>query len=142
MKAKAERGWGDEKGRPGTPKMVCGCWRSKHTETHDSTGQKRTGTGEDDVYLGLSGVSPSPNSCVEAVMPAMSVCGDGAFEDERAHLTLWDPLDYSPPGKNAGVGCHLLLQGIFPTPGLNPHLPALQADSLPQGHQESPSGDN
>ena len=53
----------------------------------------------------------------EAVMPAMSVCGDGAFEDERAQsfLTLLDPLDYSPPGKNAGVGCHLLLQGIFPT---------------------------
>ena len=26
------------------------------------------------------------------------------------------------PGKNAGVGCHFLLQGIFPTQGLNPHL--------------------
>ena len=24
------------------------------------------------------------------------------------------------PGKNTGVGCHLLLQGIFPTQGLNP----------------------
>ena len=26
------------------------------------------------------------------------------------------------PGKNAGVGCHFLLQGIFPTQGLNPCL--------------------
>ena len=26
------------------------------------------------------------------------------------------------PGKNTGVGCHSLLQGIFPTQGLNPHL--------------------
>ena len=26
----------------------------------------------------------------------------------------------SSPGKNAGVGCHVLLQGIFPTQGLNP----------------------
>ena len=26
-------------------------------------------------------------------------------------------------GKNAGVGCHALLQGIFPTQGLNPGLP-------------------
>ena len=26
------------------------------------------------------------------------------------------------PGKNTGVGCHCLLQGIFPTQGLNPRL--------------------
>ena len=26
------------------------------------------------------------------------------------------------PGKNTGVGCHTLLQGIFPTQGLNPGL--------------------
>ena len=38
------------------------------------------------------------------------------------------------PGKNTGVDCHLLLQGILPARGLNPHsppAPALQADSLP-----------
>ena len=27
------------------------------------------------------------------------------------------------PGKNTGVGCHALLQGLFPTQGLNPGLP-------------------
>ena len=26
------------------------------------------------------------------------------------------------PGKNTGVGCYLLLQGIFPTQGSNPGL--------------------
>ena len=26
------------------------------------------------------------------------------------------------PGKNTGVGCHFLLQGIFPTPGIKPSL--------------------
>ena len=26
------------------------------------------------------------------------------------------------PGKNTGVGCHFLLQGIFPAQGLNPCL--------------------
>ena len=31
------------------------------------------------------------------------------------------PWDSS--GKNTVVGCHLLLQGIFPTQGLNPGLP-------------------
>ena len=37
-------------------------------------------------------------------------------------------------GKNTGVDCHALLQGIFPTQGLNPrllHLPYRQAGSLP-----------
>ena len=47
-------------------------------------------------------------------------------------LTLCNPMDCSPPGssvhgdslgKNNGVGCHALLQGIFPTQGLNPGLP-------------------
>ena len=34
------------------------------------------------------------------------------------------------PGKSTGVGYHFLLQGIFPTQGLNPHL-RWQTDSLP-----------
>ena len=43
-------------------------------------------------------------------------------------LTLCDPMDCSlpgssvhgdSPGKNSGVGCHVLLQGIFPTWGSN-----------------------
>ena len=35
------------------------------------------------------------------------------------------------PGKNTGVGCHFLLQGIFQIPGTELRSPALQADSLP-----------
>ena len=41
-------------------------------------------------------------------------------------LCPWDSW-----GKNTGVGCHFLLQGIFPTQRLNPHLPHWQAGSLP-----------
>ena len=48
-------------------------------------------------------------------------------------LYPWDS-----PGKNAGVGCHFLLQGIFPTQGLNMHLLHWQADSLPLRHLGSP----
>ena len=33
---------------------------------------------------------------------------------------LFHPWDF--PDKNTGVGCHFLLQGIFPTQGPNPHL--------------------
>ena len=32
------------------------------------------------------------------------------------------PLSMGFPSKNTGVGCHFLLQGIFPTQGLNSHL--------------------
>ena len=44
-------------------------------------------------------------------------------------LCPWDS-----PGKNTGVGCHVLLQGTFPTQGLNPCFLCLlrwQAGSLP-----------
>ena len=37
------------------------------------------------------------------------------------------------------MGCHFLLQGIFPTQGLNLHLLYWQADSLPLSHLGSPS---
>ena len=43
------------------------------------------------------------------------------------------------PGKNPGVGCHALLQGMdLPDPGIEPRSPALQADSLPLRQWGSP----
>ena len=42
------------------------------------------------------------------------------------------------PGKNTGVGCHFLLQGIFPTQGSSLLLLYWQAGCLPLGHQGSP----
>ena len=41
-------------------------------------------------------------------------------------------------GKNTGVGCHFLLQRVFPTQGSNPLLLHWQVDSLPLSHQGSP----
>ena len=38
------------------------------------------------------------------------------------------------PGKDTGGGCYFLLQGIFLTQGLNPHLLHWQTDSLLQSH--------
>ena len=56
-----------------------------------------------------------------------------SFESEVAQLrpTLCHPMDtrllhpWDFLGKSTGVGCHFLLQGIFPTQGSNPGLPAL-----------------
>ena len=65
-------------------------------------------------------------------------------------LTLCNPMDCSPSGSSLhGIfqarilkqRCHFLLQGIFPTQGLNPRLLSLlhwQADSLPLHHLGSP----
>ena len=55
-------------------------------------------------------------------------------------LTLCDPMDCSParllcpwdsPGQKTGMGCHSLLQGNLPNPGIKSSSPTLQADSLP-----------
>ena len=70
--------------------------------------------------------------------------------------TLWHPMDCSPPGsfvdgilqarilewgkkkkKHTGVGCHALLQGVFPSQGSNSRLLRLlhrQVGSLPLSH--------
>ena len=41
-------------------------------------------------------------------------------------------------GKNTGVGCHALLQGIFPTQGLNPGLLHCRQILYSLSHQGSP----
>ena len=50
------------------------------------------------------------------------------FSRVQLLTTLWTvahqaPLSWNSPGKNMGVGCHALLQGIFATQGSNPGLP-------------------
>ena len=67
----------------------------------------------------LFNISASISNAVCAVLVAQSC------------LTLCDPTGCShgdSPGKNTGVGCHALLQGIFPT----------QEDSLPSELPEKP----
>ena len=45
---------------------------------------------------------------------------------------------WKSPGKNTRMGCHALLQGIFPTQVSNLSLLYWRADSLPLSHQGSP----
>ena len=63
----------------------------------------------------------------EDVFPNHCVCATRL----QSCLTLCDRMNYSPsgssvhgdsPGKNTGMGCHALLQGIFPTQRWNPGL--------------------
>ena len=61
------------------------------------------------------------------------------FSRVQLFVTPWTvarqcPLSKDSPGKDTGVGCHALLQGIFPSRGWNPYLLRLlhrQAGSLP-----------
>ena len=61
-----------------------------------------------------------------------------------------DPMDCSPPGSSAhgdspgqdtGMVCHFLLQGIFPTQGLNPGLPHCRRILYHLSHQGIPTMD-
>ena len=62
-------------------------------------------------------------------------------------LTLCNPVDCSPPGSSVhgdcpgknGMGCHALLQGIFPTQGLNPGFLHCRWILYHLSHQGSPS---
>ena len=62
----------------------------------------------------------------------------------KSYLTLCDPMDrgvlwlWDFPGKNTGVDCYFLLQGIFLIQGLNPCLPHWQADSITTELPEKP----
>ena len=62
------------------------------------------------------------------------LCSDSLLPHRQQPASLLCPWDF--PGKNAGVGCHFLLQWLFPTnQGLDPslwHHLHLQADSLHQ----------
>ena len=64
-------------------------------------------------------------------------------EVAQSCTTLCDPMDCSLPGsswdfpgKSAGVGCHFLLQGNFPTQGSNPGLPHCGQMLYPLSHRE------
>ena len=58
--------------------------------------------------------------------------------------TVWDPMDtrllrpWDFLGKSTGVGCHFLLQGIFPTQGSNPGVPHCRQTVYRLSHQGSP----
>ena len=67
-------------------------------------------------------------------------------ESEReSHSVVSDSLQphglcspWNSPGQNTGVGSLFLLQGILPSPGIQPRSPSLQADSLPSEPQGKP----
>ena len=74
-------------------------------------------------------------------VPGEHACMLSHLSRVQLFVTLWTVARQAPlacpwdsPSKNTGVGCHVLLQGIFPTQGSNLYLLHLlhwQVDSLP-----------
>lgn len=81
------------------------CWRCKASDSTLDEGE-------------ALGVGPS---CV----CACSVMSDSLRPREPQPTRLLCPRD--SPGENLGVGCHLLLLGIFPTQGSKPASPGAPA---------------
>ena len=56
--------------------------------------------------------------CAQSLQLYLTLCD--AIDNRLPGSSVWQRWDFS--GKNTGVDCHFLLQGIFPTQGLNPYL--------------------
>ena len=78
----------------------------------------------------LSAVTGVPSFCHSShcLLGPCSVVSDSLLPLDCRPTRLLRPWNF--PGRNTGVGCHFLLQGIFPTQGLNPHLLDSQANSF------------
>ena len=74
--------------------------------------------------------------CAHSLQSGLTLCDDTMDCSPPGSSVLGDS-----PGKDTGVGCHALLQGIFPTQGSNPRLfkfPALAGGFYHQHHLGSP----
>ena len=108
--------------------MLCGDLNGKETQ---GGGESLCGAGGTNTTLQSSG----------GLVPSCSVLSDSLRPHGLQPARLFCP--WNVPGKNTGVGCRFLLQGIFPTQGSNPLLPSpafnlLQAGSLPLSHLRRP----
>ena len=91
------------------------------------------------LFLFFFAICCSVTSNLLSWMPSCSVTSNSLRLHRLQPAKLLCPWDCS--GKNTGVGCHFLLQGIFLTEGSNLHLLHLlhwQADPLLLNHMESP----
>ena len=78
------------------------------------------------------------SDCSSIVCCSFSHSVGSSFSATQWTVAPQTPLSTEFPRKNTGVGCHFLLQGIFPNQGSNMHLLYWQQDSLPLSHLGSP----
>ena len=90
------------------------------------------------LHFSFTASNLDPKAPMKTLLSMLVLC-DSLWAHGLLPARLLHPWDF--PGKNTGVGCHFLLQGIFLTQGSNTYLLHLlhwQADSLPLSHLGSP----
>ena len=101
-----------------------GNWKTVEKE---HVGKKQEFEGKPQIEK-LSFSSPGQSKAQEMVtrhkravcMLGHSLISNSLQSHGQRSLMGYSPWDF--PDKSTGVGCHFLLQGIFPTQGLNPRL--------------------
>ena len=121
--------WSPEQPRPQlyVVSVTC-CW--------DQSVQSREESGQDSSVEGAKSLELGPNFSFTHNF-RLYICNVGI----QLCLTLRPHGLYSPwnsPGQNTGVGCHFLLQGIFPTQGSNPGLLHCRRILYQLSHQGNP----
>ena len=87
------------------------------------------------MYRARNEEDPKRNSEEHPCVPSRSLVSDCDSMDCRPPGSS---VHGDSPGKNTGMGCHALLQGIFPTQGSNPGLPHFRQNLCGLSHQGSP----
>ena len=88
------------------------------------------------VSKGLRDVFAGRKRCFHCFRVFVSVAKSSSATSALKHSGLLCPWD--SPDKDTGVGCHSLLQGIFPTQGSNPGHPHCRRILYQLCHQGSP----
>ena len=106
-----------------------------------------TGTREEAAWRGGGAANYANDSLCASDWELLSCWGHVLCLVIQSCPTVCDPMDCSPPGssvhgdslgKNTGISCHALLQGIFPTQGSNSGVPHCRWILYHLSHQGSP----
>ena len=87
-------------------------WQLQQTKHSRPTSDVRDSSELDNFYFIFFLIFQTLHNCI-------------SFEKYVTPWTISQPGSFCPwvsPGMRTGGGCHILLQGIFPTQGSNPHL--------------------
>ena len=88
------------------------------------TGREPSQSVTSEIFPPITTSRDFPGGPVVKDLPSKAACACLCAESLQSCPTLCEPArllcPWDSPGKDAGVGCHALLQGIFPTQGSNP----------------------
>ena len=112
-------------------------WETDKRPRNGAEGRRETPSLDDIICTpGSSSVeNQQPLTFLVTCTSVCSVMADALRPRRLQPARLLGPCD--SPGKNTGVGCHVLLQGIFLTHRWSPAPSVLQANSLSLSHWEA-----